>query len=138
MFQPILPADLEPLTEANVLPRLIAAIGTELGEYEPSLPAAYLVRNPDTEPPKNYRTTGIELLVYIPNPQSAIPLHHNAALPTFWEIKLIQYDRSRSLTKAYQNILARYPDCYLNSHIKANRDTNEQLNLSISYLGIIR
>lgn len=138
MFLPISPVDLEPLIETNVLPRLIAAIGTELGEYEPGLPAAYLVYNPDTDPPKNFRTSGIEMLVYVPEPQSAIPLHHNAALPTFWEIRLIQYNRSGCLLQAYQNILDRYPDAYLNSHLPADRDRNEQLNLSISSVEIIR
>lgn len=138
MFQPILPVDLEPPIAANILPRLIAALGTELGEYEPGLPAAYLVRNPDTEPPKSLQTSGIELLVFMPKPQSAIVLNSNTALPTFWEIRLINYDRSRSLLQSYQNILDRYPDCYLSSHIQANRDLAEQLNLSLSHVEIIR
>lgn len=138
MFQPISPIDLEPITEANIRTRLIAAIGGELGEYELGLPACYLVRNPDEDPPKNYRTNGLECLVFYPDPQSPQPLHHNAALSEFWEIRLIQHDRSRSCLKAYQNILANYPDCYLNSHIQPNRDLDEQLNLSISQVGVIK
>jgi hypothetical protein len=138
MFLPLLPADLEPITEANIRTRLVTALGSELGEYELGLPAIYLVRNPESDPPKNYRTTGIECLVFRPDPQSPTPLHHNAALPEIWDIRLLQRDRSGSLLAAYQAILNYFPDCLLNSHIQANRDIDEQLNLSLSQVEIIR
>jgi hypothetical protein len=138
MFQPLSPLDLEPITEANIRTRLVTAIGTELGQYESGLPAIYLVRNPDTEPPSNYRTSGLECLILYPQSRLAMPLHHNAALVEFWEVQLIQRNRSRSLLLTYQNILNYFPDCYMNSHRQANRDTDEQLNLSISQIEIIR
>jgi hypothetical protein len=138
MFQPILPIDLEPFTNSNIRQRLIDAIGTELGEYEPLVPAIWFVTNPDTDPPKNYRTNGLECLIFNPTPQAAKPLHHNAALTEIWEIRLIQRDRSKSTLPAYRNLLAKYPDIYLDSHIRANRDNSEQLNLSIAQVVIIR
>jgi hypothetical protein len=138
MFQPILPINLEPITEANVRSRMIAAIGSELGEYETGLPAIYIVRNSDVSPPKNYRANGLECLIFVPTPKSPQPLHHNAALFEFWEIRLIQRDRNKSCLAAYKNILANYPDCYLNSSISANRDLDEQINLSISQVEIVK
>lgn len=138
MFQPILPINLEPLLEINVRSRLIAAIGTELGNYAAGIQACYLVRNPDTDPPKNYRTTGLECLIFVPTPQTASPLHHNATLTTLWDIRLIQRDRNKSCLKAYQNILSEYPDCYLSSYFRANRDLDEQMNLSIAQAEIIK
>jgi hypothetical protein len=138
MFQPISPIDLSPFSNSNIRQRLIDAIGTELGEYEPLVPAIWFVTNPDTDPPKNYRTSGLECLIFNPIPQAAKPLHHNAALTEIWEIRLIQRDRTKSTSLAYRNLLAKYPDIFLDSHIRANRDNSEQLNLSITQVVIIR
>jgi hypothetical protein len=138
MFQPISPIDLSSFTNSNIRSRLITALGSELGEYQPGLPAIYFVSNPDTDPPKTYRTNGLECLIFDPHPQSPKTLHHNAALVETWEIRLIQHDRSRSVLDAYKSILSAYPDTYLDSHIPANRDTDEQLNLSISQVGVIK
>jgi hypothetical protein len=138
MFQPILPIDLEPFTNSNIRQRLIDAIGAELGEYEPLVPAIWFVTNPDTDPPKNYRTSGLECLIFNPTPQAAKPLHHNAALNEIWEVRLIQRDRSKSTLPAYRALLAKYPGIYLDSHARSNRDNSEQLNLSIAQVVIIR
>lgn len=138
MFQPILPIDLEQFTNSNIRGRFIGALGVELGNYTSSIPAIWFVTNPDTDPPKNYRTSGLECLIFNPTPQSARPLHHNAALTEMWEIRLIQHDRLRSVLPAYKMLLAKYPDIYLDSHIRANRDTSEQLNLSVAQVAIIR
>lgn len=138
MFQPTLPIDLEPFSNSNIRSRLIGAIGIALGRYEPTVPAIYFVINPTTDPPKNYRTDGLECLIFSPIPQSARPLQHNAAINEVWELRLIQHDRTKSTLPAYRAILAKYPDIYLDSHIPANRDTNEQLNLSIVQVAIIQ
>jgi hypothetical protein len=135
MFQPISPIDLEPFSNSNILQRLIDAIGTELGEYEANLPAARFVSSPDTSV---YRTNGLECLIFNPTPQAAKPLHHNAALTEIWEVRLIQRDRSKSTLTAYRALLAKHPDIYLDSHIRANRDNSEQINLSIAQVVIIR
>lgn len=138
MFQPISPIDLEPLTNSNIRQRLIDAIGAELGNYELLVPAIWFVTNPDIDPPRNYRTSGLECLIFSPTPQAARPLHHNAALTEIWEIRLIQHDRSKSTLLAYRALLAKHPGTYLDSHIRANRDNSEQLNLSIAQVVIIR
>ena len=138
MFQPISPTLLSPFTNSNIRERLITALGSELGEYQPGLPAIYFVSNPDTDPPKHYRTSGLECLIFDPQPQSPKPLHHNAALVETWGVRLIQRDRKRSVLDAYQSVLADYPDISIDSHIPANRDTDEQINISISQVGVIK
>jgi hypothetical protein len=138
MFQPILPINLSPFTNSNIRQRLIDAIGSELGEYSQGIPAIYFITNPDTDPPKAYRTNKLECLIFSPVPESARLLHHNAMLVETWQIRLIQRDRKKTCLAAYRSILSVYPDTYLDSHLRANRDVDEQLNLSISQIGIIQ
>jgi hypothetical protein len=138
MFQPILPINLSPFTNSNIRQRLIDAIGSELGEYSQGIPAFYFVTNPDTDPPKSYRTNRLECLIFAPIPSAASPLHHNAIVTESWEVRLIQRDRKKTCLAAYSSILAKYPDVYLSSHLRANRDVDVQINLSISQIGIIQ
>jgi hypothetical protein len=138
MFLPISPAYLKPfisLADANA--KLTAALGSTLGNYTPNLKALYIVRDPTTEPPTTLKTTGLECLVFPPDYYSQ-PLHQNALLVENWRIRLIQRDRKKDTMDGYRALLQFYPQITKNSLIPANRDLNEQLNLTLTFAQLAR
>jgi hypothetical protein len=117
---------------------LISALGTELGEYAQGVPAIFFIINPDTDPPKTYRTNGLECLIFEPRPEAVRELHHNAMLAETWNIRLIQRDRKKTCLAAYRLLLLQFPDILLEGSISASRDNDQQLNLSLSQNRIIQ
>lgn len=101
-----------------------------------SIPALWVVKNLDTDPPRHYTRTGLECLIFSPE-IIAQPLHHSAIATELWRIRLIQHDRSKSTAAGYYALLSAFPDCQKESLLRADRDIDEQLNLLIPNLLII-
>jgi hypothetical protein len=142
MYQPPSPSDLEPLRGLpDARSRLLTALGTTLGTYtfgtpSQSIPAIWVVTNPDTDPPKQYQRTGLECLIFPPEGWST-RLLGNAMMTEIWRFRLIQHDRSKTTLPAYYQLLETI-DCYRTSLIPRDRDINEQLNLTLSQAFIVK
>jgi hypothetical protein len=134
MFQPISPTNLEGfqgLIDART--KIFNTLTTTLGTYTTtteSIPALWVVKNLDTDPPRHYTKQGLECLIFPPE-IIAQPLHHNAIATELWRIRLIQNDRTKSTTAGYLALLTAFPDCQKESRLLADRDIDEQLNLLI-------
>jgi hypothetical protein len=129
---PISPANLQgfqSLIDART--KIFNAISPNLGTYstaQQSIPALWVVRDLDTDPPRHYTRTGLECLIFPPE-IIAQPLHHNAIASEIWRIRLIQHDRSKSTAAGYLALLVAFPDIQKESLLRADRDIDEQLNL---------
>jgi hypothetical protein len=142
MFQPISPSNLEGFTgEADARVKLLDALGAELGSYGDgvdTLPGIWVVVDADVDPPRHFTRSGLECLVFAPEVLGTVPLCHNAIAIEVWRIRLIQHDRKASTLAGYLAILAAFPDCHQDSWFAADRDINEQMNLSISFSYFVR
>jgi hypothetical protein len=141
MFQPIFETNLQGFqTLLDARTQIFNALNLTLGLYTTtteSLPALWVVKNFDTDPPRHYTRTGLECLIFSPE-IIAQPLHHNAIAIELWRIRLIQHDRSNSTAAGYYALLSVFPDCQKESLLRADRDIDEQLNLIISNPLIIK
>jgi hypothetical protein len=141
MFLPISPTNLNGFQGfLDARTQILDALGTTLGTYTDTpntYPAIYVVRNLDTDPPRHYKRTGLECLIFTPTATSN-PLHHNALVNETWNLRLIQHDRNSSTLPAHYALLAHFPDLQRLSWLPADRDIHEQLNLIIPQSLVIR
>lgn len=143
MFQPISESNLtgfQSLIDARTKISNALTLTNQLGTYTTtteSIPALWVVRNFDIDPPRHYTRTGLECLIFVPE-IIATPLHHNAIASELWRIRLIQHDRSKSTAAAYLSLLAFFPDIQKESLLLADRDIDEQLNLIYTQPRIVK
>lgn len=143
MFQPLSPSDLTPIINGkDLVSRLASILASVLGTYTtkpPTVPpptAIWLVNDTRIDPPDNYTPQGLECLVY-QGYGFGQPLGNNAVFDETFKVKLIQHDRSKRTIEAYQLILARIPDARRSELSLADRDTKEELILTIPQSKII-
>lgn len=114
--------------------KILAAISPELGTYTagtaPPMPAIWIVRNIDVDPPRNLQRQGLECLLFPPIP-SGVPLHNAAILQHRWRIRLIQHDRASSIHGGYKAILKIYPQLKNEGWLSQSTELDEQINLSL-------
>jgi hypothetical protein len=127
---------LEDIASTAELHQAIAtAMGNQIGEYSykinglgHAVEAIYVVQNRDTDPPRDWKRNGIEILIYEPKIGG-----HNylgaTGLDQIFEIKVIQHDRSTTLNAAKSALLVGLPMLLERSHLGANNQENEELNL---------
>jgi hypothetical protein len=127
---------LEDIGSTAELHQAIAAImGSQIGKYSYKIngvahaaDAIYVVENRDTDPPREWGRSGIEILVYEPKIGG-----HNylgvTGLDQIFEIKVIQHDRSTTLNTAKSALLVGLPMLLERSHLGINNQDDEELNL---------
>ena len=126
----------------DLVSRLTSILASVLGIYTakpptvPPLPAIWLINDTRIDPPSDYIPQGLECLIY-QGYGFGQPLGNNAVLDEIFKVRLIQHDRSKRTIEAYQLILARIPDARRSELNLANRDTKEELILSIPQSKII-
>lgn len=137
------PSDLKPLRDSRDLrDRLEIILAPVLGVYrnpkfplEPTQAAIWVVNSPD-DPPNNLIASGLECLVYT-SEGYGVPMQSHAYLNEIFKIKLIQRDRKQHTTDAYRLILAHIPDCRKSDLIVRDRDSFEELVLTITQASLI-
>jgi hypothetical protein len=133
---PLTPPYLDDIASTAELHQAVAAImGSQIGEYSYKIngvahtaDAIYVVKNRDTDPPREWGRSGIEILIYEPKISG-----HNylgaTGLDQIFEIKVIQHDRSLNLANAKAALLVGLPLFGERSHLGSNAQDNEELNL---------
>lgn len=119
---------------------LTVAMADVLGEYAytdsndvaTTTPAIYTVQNFDSDPPSIYATSGLECLIFPPNPASTTYLGKQVRLEANWEIRLIQHDRDGDLMAGCAAILAVYPSSRLGAIVPKGIDRDLQVNITLS------
>jgi hypothetical protein len=118
---------------------LADALGTYIDRDfpdDPPLPAIWLVNSPD-DPPNNFTASGLECLVYPPDGFGS-PIASNAIFDEFYRIELIQRDRSKHTNEAHKLILSHFPECRKSDLVVRDRDSYEELKLTIPQSSIVR
>ena len=111
-----------------------SALTGHLGSYKRpdnlTQPAIYEIINHDKDPPPTWKKTGLECLIFPPEPDSS-PLFSGAVIRGEWDIRLIQHDRSQRVMNGFRAILAAGIPVTKRSYFRATDESNEQLNLSL-------
>jgi hypothetical protein len=120
---------------AELYDAIETVLGSQVGEYSYTIkgiaqtsPAIFVVENRDTDPPREWERTGIEVLIYQPTVQGHSYLG-GTGLDWNYEIKVIQHDRSSNLINAKSTLLCGLPMFQERSHLGSNAQDQEELNL---------
>jgi hypothetical protein len=133
---PLMPPYLEDVASTAQLYGVIASLmATQIGKYsykingiDHSVDAIYVVKNRDADPPREWKRTGIETLIYEPQINGRDYLGATG-LDQIFEIKVIQHDRSSTLGEAKSTLLIGLPFFKQRSHLGLNNQDSEELNL---------
>jgi hypothetical protein len=120
---------------AELYQTITVIMGSQIGKYSykingvaHTVDAIYVVKNRDTDPPREWERSGVEILIYEPKIGG-----HNylgvTGLDQIFEIKVIQHDRSITLTNAKATLLVGLPLFGERSHLLADAQQQEELNL---------
>jgi len=100
------------------------------------IPAIWQVTDESIDPPHSFIAKGLECLVYHPRGYGSA-MSHNSLFNEIYRIKLIQRDRSQRCTPAQMLILQHFPECQKSNLSMADRDTFEEMTLTISQSKVI-
>lgn len=95
-------------------------------------PAIYTVQDFDSDPPSIYATSGLECLIFPPNPTSSPYLGARVRFGANWEIRLIQHDRDGDLMAGCAAILAVYPHARIGAIVPRGIDRDLQTNITLN------
>jgi hypothetical protein len=120
---------------AELYQTITVIMGSQIGKYSykingvaHTVDAIYVVKNRDTDPPREWERSGVEILIYEPKIGG-----HNylgvTGLDQIFEIKVIQHDRSTNLTNAKAALLTGLPMINERSHLSGDAQQQEELNL---------
>jgi hypothetical protein len=99
------------------------------------IPAIYIVKNRDKDPPTEWKRSGIECLIFKPNLKPRQYLTSNGVI-TGYRFRLIQHDRSKDLNLVKEWIIRQLSAAIEESHLEAEIDREEQLTYSINNTAI--
>jgi hypothetical protein len=133
---PLTPPYLDDIASTADLHGAISLLmANQIGEYTykvngiaQAVEAIYVVSNRDTDPPREWQRSGIEILIYEPK-ISGHDYLGGTGLDQIFEIKVIQHDRSTSLGNAKSTLLTGLPMFKERSHLGSNAQDCEELNL---------
>jgi hypothetical protein len=133
---PLTPPYLDDIASTADLHRAIALLmASQIGQYTykvngvtETVEAIYVVSNRDTDPPREWHRSGIEILIYEPKISGRDYLG-GTGLDQIFEIKVIQHDRSTTLGAAKSTLLTGLPMVKERSHLLGSAQQNEELNL---------
>jgi hypothetical protein len=95
------------------------------------IPAIYIVKNRDKDPPTEWERSGIECLIFTPRLKPRPYLVSNGVVMTC-RFRLIQHDRSKDLNPVKEWIIRQLPAALEESHLEATIDRAEQLTCEIT------
>jgi hypothetical protein len=107
----------------------------EVNNVPTEIPAIYIVKNRDKDPPSEWTRSGIECLIFKPTLKPRQYLTSNGVV-TGYRFRLIQHDRSQDLNPAKEWIIRQLPSAIEESHLDATIDRAEQLTYSIRQIKV--
>jgi hypothetical protein len=122
--------DLYSFLKAAVLQDYLGTYGYKVNGIPTTIPAIYIVKNRDKDPPTDWERSGIECLIFKPKLTAREYLTSNG-VNTSYQFRLIQHDRSKDLNPAIEWIIRQLPAAIEESHLEATTDRAEQITYSI-------
>jgi hypothetical protein len=119
------------ITPIDIRTKLTAAL--TLGTYtDPSntvYPAIYTVTNLDTDPPRDWQVSGLEVLIRRGKIRNPRRLTGGVADLSRYKIELIQHDRTKGLDREIDTILQIFPRTKIANHYPQTEEIDEQVHL---------
>jgi hypothetical protein len=96
-----------------------------------TIPALWVVKGMDVDPPLDWTRNGLECLIFLPRGDGVPLLSEQALLIKSWRLRLIQHNREDSTLAGYRSLLKQWPQIRKESEFAHSMEFDAQMNLSI-------